>query len=110
MCGSVSVSVRHSDVQAGCGGDEFLIVSRYTDRREAELLAQRVLSAVADAPFAINDPGEKIHRTCSLGWAPFPWFAEDPRAVTYEEVLSLADRRPQEAKQTRPNRAVGKFP
>jgi len=110
MSRRISSSIRHSDVLVRWGGEEFLIVSRYTDRREAELLAQRVLSAVADAPFAINDSGEKIHRTCSLGWAPFPWFAQDPRAVTYEEVLSLADRGLQQAKQTGRNRAVGIMP
>ena len=110
MARRISSSIRHSDVLVRWGGEEFLIVSRYTDRREAELLAQRVLSAVADAPFTFNDPLEQIHRTCSLGWAPFPWFAQDPRAVSYEEVLSLADRGLQQAKQTGRNRAVGILP
>ena len=110
MARRISSSIRHSDVLVRWGGEEFLIVSRYTDRREAELLAQRVLSAVADTPFTINEPEEKIHRTCSLGWAPFPWFAQDPRAVSFEEVLSLADRGLQQAKQTGRNRAVGILP
>ena len=110
MAHRISSSIRHSDVLVRWGGEEFLIVSRYTDRREAELLAQRVLSAVADAPFTAHDPIQKIHRTCSLGWAPFPWFAENPRAVTYTEVLSLADRGLQQAKQTGRNRAVGILP
>jgi diguanylate cyclase (GGDEF)-like protein len=110
MARRISSSIRHSDVLVRWGGEEFLIVSRYTDRREAELLAQRVLSAVADAPFTLHDPTQKIHRTCSLGWAPFPWFAENPRAVTYKEVLSLADRGLQQAKQTGRNRAVGMLP
>ncbi|MGZ4818877.1 MAG: GGDEF domain-containing protein [Terriglobales bacterium] len=110
MARRISSSIRHSDVLVRWGGEEFLIVSRYTDRREAELLAQRVLSAVADTPFTVNDSIQKIHRTCSLGWAPFPWFADNPRAVTYEEVLSLADRGLQQAKQTGRNRAVGVLP
>jgi diguanylate cyclase (GGDEF)-like protein len=92
------------------GGEEFLIVSRYTDRREAELLAERVLSAVADTPFVLGDSGEKIYRTCSLGWAAFPWFPDDPRAVTYEEVLTLADRALHRAKESGRNRAVGMMP
>jgi diguanylate cyclase (GGDEF)-like protein len=110
MARRISSSIRHSDVLVRWGGEEFLIVSRYTDRREAELLAQRVLSSVADTPFTVNDQVHKIHRTCSLGWAPFPWFADNPRAVTYEEVLSLADRGLQQAKQTGRNRAVGILP
>lgn len=110
MARRISSSIRHSDVLVRWGGEEFLIVSRYTDRKEAELLAQRVLSAVADAPFTLGSPEAMIHRTCSLGWAPFPWFADNPRAITYEEVLSLADRGLQRAKQAGRNRAVGMLP
>jgi len=92
------------------GGEEFLIVSRYTDRREAELLAQRVLSAVADTPFSLGPTGENMRRTCSVGWAAFPWFPGDPRAVTYEEVLTIADRGLHRAKQSGRNCAVGMKP
>ena len=86
MARRISSSIRHSDVLVRWGGEEFLIVSRYTDRKEAELLAQRVLAAVADTPFIISAADGSLYRTCSLGWAPFPWFTEIPRAVTYEEV------------------------
>lgn len=110
MARRISSSIRHSDVLVRWGGEEFLIVSRYTDRKEAELLAQRVLSAVADVPFTLTSAEEKIHRTCSLGWAPFPWFAEDAAAVSYQEVLSLADRGLQQAKRSGKNRAVGILP
>ena len=110
MAQRLSSSIRHSDVLVRWGGEEFLIVSRYTDRTEAELLAQRVLTAVADAPFPVGTAGESIHRTCSLGWAAFPWFPDNPRAVDYEEVLTLADRGLHRAKQLGKNRAVGMLP
>jgi len=110
MAHRLSSSIRHSDVLVRWGGEEFLIVSRYTDRNEAELLAQRALSAVADAPFVVNASGETIYRTCSMGWAAFPWFPNDPRAVSYEEVLTLADRALNQAKQSGKNRAVGMLP
>ncbi len=80
MARRLSSSIRHSDVLVRWGGEEFLIVSRYTDRAEAELLAQRVLSAVADTPFSMVGSGEAMYRTCSLGWAAFPWFPDNPRA------------------------------
>jgi diguanylate cyclase (GGDEF)-like protein len=105
----LSSSIRHSDVLVRWGGEEFLIVSRYTDRHEAELLAQRVLSAVADTPFVVRS-GETIYRTCSMGWAAFPWRESDPQAVSYEEVLTLADRGLNRAKQLGRNRAVGMLP
>lgn len=110
MAQRLSSSIRHSDVLVRWGGEEFLIVSRYTDRSEAELLAQRVLHAVADSPFPVGASGETIHRTCSLGWAAFPWFPDIPRAVDYEEVLTLADRGLHRAKESGKNRAVGMLP
>lgn len=110
MSHRLSSSIRHSDVLVRWGGEEFLIVSRYTDRSEAELLAQRVLSAVADTPFVVGAAGETVYRTCSMGWAAFPWYEDDPRAVSYEEVLTLADRGLNRAKQLGRNRAVGMLP
>jgi diguanylate cyclase (GGDEF)-like protein len=110
MARRLSSSIRHSDVLVRWGGEEFLIVSRYTDRAEAELLAQRVLSAVADAPFRLGGSGETIYRTCSLGWAAFPWYPDNPRAVRYEEVLTLADRGLNRAKQAGKNCAYGMMP
>jgi diguanylate cyclase (GGDEF)-like protein len=110
MARRLSSSIRHSDVLVRWGGEEFLIVSRYTDRDEADLLAQRVLAAVADKPFSLGESGETIYRTCSLGWAAFPWFIDNPRAVGYEEVLILADRALNRAKQCGRNRAVGMLP
>jgi diguanylate cyclase (GGDEF)-like protein len=110
MARRLSSSIRHSDVLVRWGGEEFLVVSRYTDRNEGELLAQRVLSAIADTPFPLGASGESIHRSCSVGWAAFPWFASNPRAVSHEEVLTLADRALHQAKQSGRNRAVGMLP
>jgi diguanylate cyclase (GGDEF)-like protein len=110
MTRRLSSSIRYSDVLVRWGGEEFLILSRYTDRREAELLAQRVLSAVGDTPFTASAPEETIFRTCSVGWAAFPWFPDNPRAISYEEVLTLADRALNRAKQAGKNRAVGMMP
>ena len=110
MAHRLSSSIRHSDVLVRWGGEEFLIVSRYTDRAEADLLAQRVLAAVADKPFSLGESGKTMFRTCSLGWAAFPWFVNDARAVGYEEVLTLADRALNRAKQSGRNRAVGMLP
>lgn len=110
MARRLSSSIRHSDVLVRWGGEEFLIVSRYTDRNEAELLARRVLSAIADTPFQLGGSDQTIYRTCSLGWAAFPWFLENPRAVNYEEVLTLADRGLNRAKQSGRNCAVGMMP
>ncbi len=109
MTRRISSSIRHSDVLVRWGGEEFLIISRYTDRRDAETLASRVLAAVASAPFQLST-GESIHRTCSIGWASFPWMLCDPNAIHYEDVLSIADRALSVAKRAGKNRAVGLAP
>jgi diguanylate cyclase (GGDEF)-like protein len=110
MSHRISSAIRHSDVLLRWGGEEFLIVSRYTDRREAETLASRVLVAVGGTPFVLRSPKEVLYRTCSIGWAAFPWLPTDPGSVSYEEVLSLADSGLRRAKQAGKNRAVGVLP
>lgn len=110
MSHRISSAIRHSDVLLRWGGEEFLIVSRYTDRREAETLASRVLVAVGGTPFVLRSPDDLLYRTCSIGWAAFPWLPADPGRVSYEEVLSLADSGLRRAKQAGKNRAVGVLP
>jgi diguanylate cyclase (GGDEF)-like protein len=107
MSQRISSAIRNSDVLVRWGGEEFLIVSRYTDRREAEILAARVMQAVGEEPYAVNEHGDSIRRTCSMGWATFPWRAEGLDQLGHEEVLSLADRGLQQAKSLGKNRAIG---
>jgi diguanylate cyclase (GGDEF)-like protein len=110
MSRRISSAIRHSDVLVRWGGEEFLILSRYTDRTEAETLSARVLEAVSDTPFTLTNPNETTCRTCSIGWAAFPWFSEHPEIVNYERVLNFADRALGEAKRAGKNRAVGLLP
>jgi len=65
---------------------------------------------VGGTPFALHNPDETLYRTCSIGWAAFPWLPTDPGSVRYEEVLSLADNGLRRAKQAGKNRAVGILP
>ena len=106
----ISSAIRHSDVLVRWGGEEFLILSRYTDRREVKTLSARVLAAVSDTPFALTNPKETISRTCTIGWAAFPWLPNDPEILDYEQVLNLAERALREAKRAGKNRAIGLVP
>jgi len=105
----IARAIRYSDVLIRWGGDEFLVLSRYTDRTDSESLAARVLGALGDEPFRLNC-GASIRITCSIGWAVFPWFVHEPDAVPYEEVLRLADSALYEAKKAGRNRGVGMLP
>ncbi len=103
----ISTAIRHSDALIRWGGEEFLVVSRYTNRDEAAALAQRVLDAVGSEPFLLHGAGTSIRRTCSVGWAAFPWHPSQPGAVSYEQVLGFADQALYQAKHSGRNRAIG---
>jgi len=82
---------RTSDVVIRWGGEEFLILSRRVDRAGAGAFAQRVCDAVRDHVF-VADEGLTLRRTCSVGFAPFPFVPRDPRAVSWDQVVGLADQ------------------
>lgn len=105
----LGTAIRYSDALIRWGGEEFLVLSRYTNRDEAARLAARVLTAIGGEPFELAD-GESMVRTCSIGWAAFPWFVRNPEAVDYEEVLHLADFALYQAKKMGRNQAIGMLP
>ena len=98
--------VRTSDVLLRWGGEEFLVISRFADRNQAEILALRVTQAMRQAPFVIGDD-VCLRQTCSVGWAAFPWNLDDPAALGYEAVLEQADHALGEAKRAGKDRAIG---
>ncbi|MGH9704922.1 MAG: GGDEF domain-containing protein [Candidatus Acidiferrales bacterium] len=100
--------VRSSDFLIRWGGEKFLVVCRAAERRNGPILAEKILAALAEKPFSISG-GNQVIRTCSIGWAPFPWEpGTDSRTV--EEVLKLAERGLSRAKELGRNQAVGMLP
>ncbi|HEY2468124.1 MAG TPA: GGDEF domain-containing protein [Terracidiphilus sp.] len=98
--------IRSSDLLVRWGGEEFLVVSRSTDRRQAGILAKRILEAFRAKPFTI-DAADQFHQTVSIGWSAFPWVEDDVDAIRYEGVLKFADRGLYRAKKAGKNQAVG---
>jgi diguanylate cyclase (GGDEF)-like protein len=82
---------RRSDVIIRWGGDEFLVLGRQTDRLGGDVLARRIRAAIAEHPFRIEGLAPQ-RLTCSIGFALFPFVAQDPAAVGWEQVLTVADR------------------
>jgi diguanylate cyclase (GGDEF)-like protein len=106
----ISSAARLSDAVIRWGGEEFLLMSRYTDRKEAGVLARRVLDAVGAKPCHIEGIADEINVTCSVGWAAFPWIESDPASISHDQVLVLADYALYQAKGAGRNRAVGVLP
>lgn len=81
---------RESDYLIRWGGEEFLVLARATDREEAKVVAERIRSAVALREFILPDGGT-LRKTCSIGYACFPFLPSQPRLLTWSQVVELAD-------------------
>jgi diguanylate cyclase (GGDEF)-like protein len=86
----VASTMRTSDTVVRWGGEELLIVVRFVDRAHAAEVAEKVRSAVAALEIVLPD-GTMIRRTCSIGFAAWPFSPAAPRALSWERVVDLAD-------------------
>jgi diguanylate cyclase (GGDEF)-like protein len=101
--------MRRSDDLVRWGGEEFLLVCRTTDRENAGMLCKRVLEGISDLPFDVGN-GVEVHKTCSIGWAPFPWLVDDVGLLSIDNVIELADKGLYLAKREGRNRSFGMVP
>ena len=105
----LSTVVRESDFLIRWGGEEFLVVCRSAERSDAAVLAERILHAVNSEPYDLGN-NRCLTRSCSVGWAAFPWLPPACSDLSVEEVLRLADRGLYLAKQNGRNQAIGLIP
>jgi diguanylate cyclase (GGDEF)-like protein len=101
--------VRKSDVLVRWGGEEFLIMSRSADPSGTPAFCERVLEVMAEEAFDLGH-GIRVRKTCSVGWAPFPWSRGAYEAVCAEEIIELADTALYRAKAGGRNQGVGILP
>jgi diguanylate cyclase (GGDEF)-like protein len=105
----LSKVVRKSDVLVRWGGEEFLIMSRSTDPSGTPAFCERVLDVIASEAFDLGN-GVSVRKTCSVGWAPFPWSRGAYEAICAEETIELADTALYQAKAAGRNQGVGILP
>jgi diguanylate cyclase (GGDEF)-like protein len=105
----LSTVVRKSDVLVRWGGEEFLILSRSTDPSGIPAFCSRILEVVASEPFDLGH-GIAVRKTCSVGWAPYPWCRGAFEAICAEEVIVLADVALYRAKASGRNQGIGILP
>jgi diguanylate cyclase (GGDEF)-like protein len=101
--------VRKSDVLVRWGGEEFLIMSRSTDPAGTPAFCSRVLEVMSSGPFDLGH-GITVRKTCSVGWAAYPWCRGAFEALCAEEVIELADAALYRAKALGRNQGVGFVP
>jgi diguanylate cyclase (GGDEF)-like protein len=97
---------RASDHVVRWGGEEFLVVARFVDRKEAPGFAEKARVAIAAHRFQLED-GKILERTCSIGFAAYPFLPARPRAIGWEEIVALADLGLYAAKRSGRNGWVG---
>jgi diguanylate cyclase (GGDEF)-like protein len=101
--------VRKSDVLVRWGGEEFLIMNRSTDPSGTPAFCSRILEVMASEAFDLGH-GVTVRKTCSVGWAPYPWIREHFETICADEVISLADTALYKAKALGRNQGVGLLP
>jgi len=105
----LSTVVRKSDVLVRWGGEEFLIMSRSTDPIGTPAFCERILEVISAEAFELGH-GISLTKTCSIGWAAYPWARAAYEALCAEESIALADAALYRAKSLGRNQAVGIVP
>ena len=105
----LSTVVRKSDVLVRWGGEEFLIMTRSTDPSGIPAFCARILEVISREPFDLGN-GIAVRKTCSVGWAPYPWCRTAVEAICIEEVIILADVALYRAKASGRNLGIGILP
>lgn len=82
---------RESDYLVRWGGEEFLVVARTCNRKDAPTVAERIRQVVSNSPFVLLDD-VTISRTCSVGYAAFPFLPRQPHLMTWAQVVNFADQ------------------
>jgi len=83
-------SCRDTDTTIRWGGEEFLVVSEDARRGNYTVLAERIRQAVETHEFDIGKESP-LHLTCSIGTAVFPFLTDFPEALSWDEVVDMAD-------------------
>jgi two-component system cell cycle response regulator len=87
----LKTTCRDSDMVVRWGGDEFLVVARFTNRYQGAATAERLRQAIERHVTTLPD-GRTIRVTASIGFAAFPFDLETPDALSWDAVIALADQ------------------
>jgi diguanylate cyclase (GGDEF)-like protein len=102
-------TTRKPDLVVRWGGEEFVILILDAHRTLPMVAAERIRAAFEKHSFRLPS-GEVLQKTCSLGYAHFPFLPELPDRLDWEQVLNLADGALYQAKLAGRNHALGVIP
>jgi diguanylate cyclase (GGDEF)-like protein len=97
---------RETDYLVRWGGEEFLVIARFTERESAPKLAERLRKTVEKHNFDIGQ-GNFLTKTCSIGYASYPFLIHQPDCLDWEHIIDIADHCLYAAKKSSRNAWVG---
>ncbi|WP_234199155.1 GGDEF domain-containing protein [Shewanella sp. AS1] len=93
---------RNYDYVVRWGGEEFLVVARFVDRKQLNILTEKVRHAMESMEIDLKQHGQ-INITVSIGAAPYPFSISQPSIISWDQVIYLADMALYQAKHSSRN-------
>ena len=97
---------RKADYVIRWGGEEFLIITRFSEEKSAPQIAERIRHHVEKTQFDIGNDIQ-INMTCSIGFSSYPFHLLTNNDVKWEYAIDLADKALYEVKSTGRNNWKG---
>jgi len=97
--------IRKQDTLCRWGGEEFVIILKLTDPEYFKVFAKKLIDEINRTCFKVSDE-MSINKTCSLGYARFPFFEHLPTALSLDQTIEIADQALYYAKENGRNKAI----
>jgi len=104
-------SIREDDVVVRMGGEEFLVVLKKADPEFLGTFAKKLKDKIEVMEFKLEDGSDGyLYKTCSIGFAAFPFYPGSPGWLNFDHLVTLADLGMMHAKKNGRNLAVRILP
>jgi diguanylate cyclase (GGDEF)-like protein len=97
---------RSSDFLIRFSGEQFLVVARNANYSDGASISERLKVVFSNNQFDLGE-GNSVKKTVSIGYATYPFIANQPDAVGWEQVINIADVALRAAKNSGRNSWIG---